>query len=229
MFASILDPKIGGSFELTPQNLVSINQKYIPNTNILITNFVTETAVFDLIDFMPRYTYDEGGYHCPPDLIRFIRIRSGSPVIRFKYNPAMNYGASKTITRIHDSYAKSFSTDGIYESLYLYTNLDLKKVLATEPITLTEDSYFYSVTTKTFGYKPGFHQSGISINQGLLDEMDSQINLPSDPYNKEVIRSLLVLKLLTFQAYRSNSCRSNDFTSRNRSVHKETGITVFAG
>ena len=53
----------------------------------------------------------------------------------------MNYGASKTITRIHDL-TKSFSTDGIYESLYLYTNLDLKKVLATEPITLTEDSYF---------------------------------------------------------------------------------------
>ena len=200
MFASILDPKIGGSFELTPQNLVSINQKYIPNTNILITNFVTETAVFDLIDFMPRYTYDEGGYHCPPDLIRFIRIRSGSPVIRFKYNPAMNYGASKTITRIHDSYAKSFSTDGIYESLYLYTNLDLKKVLATEPITLTEDSYFLlSYNEKLPNINLDFINLEYQLTRAYWMKWAARSTYPQTPYNKEVIRSLLVLKLLTFQ------------------------------
>lgn len=200
MFASILDPKIGGSFELRPHNLVSIEQKYIPNTNILITNFVTETAVFDFIDFMPRYTYDEGGYHCPPDLIRFIRIRSGSPVIRFKYNPAMNYGASKTITRIHDSYAKSFSTDGIYESLYLYSNLDLKKVLATEPVTLTEDSYFLlSYNEKLPNINMDFINLEYQLTRAYWMKWAARSTYPQTPYNKEVIRSLLVLKLLTFQ------------------------------
>lgn len=200
MFASILDPKIGGIFELTPQNPVSIDQKYIPNTNILITKFVTETAVFDLIDFMPRYTYDEGGYHCPPDLIRFIRIRSGSPVIRFKYNPAMNYGASKTITRIHDSYAKSFSTNGIYESLYLYSNLDLKKVLATEPVTLTEDSYFLlSYNEKLPNINLDFINLEYQLTRAYWMKWSARSTYPQTPYNKEVIRSLLVLKLLTFQ------------------------------
>lgn len=200
MFASILDPKIGGSFELTPQNLINIDQKYIPNTNILITNFVTETAVFDLIDFMPRYTYDEGGYHCPPDLIRFIRIRSGSPVIRFKYNPAMNYGASKTTTRINDSYAKSFSIDGLYESLYLYSNLDLKKVLATEPVTLTEDSYFLlSYNEKLPNIDLDFINLEYQLTRAYWMKWAARSTYPQTPYNKEVIRSLLVLKLLTFQ------------------------------
>ncbi len=200
IFASILDQKIGGSFELTPQNLVSIDQNYMPNTNILLTTFVTETAIFELIDFMPRYKYDEGGYHYPPDMIRFIRIKSGSPVVSFKFNPAMNYGASKTITRIHDSFAKSFSTDGTYESLYLYSNLDLNKVIAAEPVTLTEDSYFLlSYNEKLPNINIDFINLEYQLTRAYWMRWAARSTYPQTPYNKEVIRSLLVLKLLTFQ------------------------------
>lgn len=200
MFASILDEKIGGSFQLLPQDLISTNQKYLPNTNILLTSFVTRDGTFDLIDFMPRYKYDEGGYHCPPDLIRFIRVRSGSPVISFNYNPLMNYGASKTITRIHDHYAKSFSTDGLYESLYLYTNTDLKKVIAGEPVTISADSYFLlSYNEKLPCINLDYINLEYQLTRAYWMKWAARSTFPETPYNNEVIRSLLVLKLLTFQ------------------------------
>ena len=114
MFASILDDSIGGSFSLEALNIINIDQRYLKNTNILITSFITKDGSFDLLDFMPRYKYDEGGYHCPPDVIRYIKVRSGNPVVNFRYQPSFNYGASKTSTEIIGNYVKSFSTDGQY-------------------------------------------------------------------------------------------------------------------
>lgn len=200
MFASILDDKLGGCFELLPQNLVSINQKYIPNTNILLTSFVTQDAAFDLIDFMPRYKYDDGEYHCPPDLIRFLKIRNGSPVIKFKYNPVMNYGASKTVTIIYDAYAKSYSTDGQYESLYLYSNCDLKKVITGEPVVLTTDTFFLlSYNEKLSNIHIDFINLECQLTKAYWMKWTARSTFPETPCNKEVIRSLLVLKLLSFQ------------------------------
>ena len=39
VFGKILDENIGGSFEIIPDELYNINQKYIENTNILIKYF----------------------------------------------------------------------------------------------------------------------------------------------------------------------------------------------
>tara|TARA_B100000900_G_scaffold410558_1_gene428562 strand:+ start:1727 stop:1957 length:231 start_codon:yes stop_codon:yes gene_type:complete len=39
VFGKILDENIGGSFEIITDELYNINQKYIENTNILITYF----------------------------------------------------------------------------------------------------------------------------------------------------------------------------------------------
>ena len=53
IFASLLDREKGGyfGFEVSPD--YQISQSYVPHTNILSTNFVSEENEFAVVDFMP--------------------------------------------------------------------------------------------------------------------------------------------------------------------------------
>ena len=55
IFASLLDREKGGyfGFEVSPD--YQISQSYVPHTNILSTNFVSEENEFAVVDFMPCY------------------------------------------------------------------------------------------------------------------------------------------------------------------------------
>ena len=54
IFASILDKEKGGYFRITPQlHEVRHKQIYLPDTNVLITRFLSEEGVGEIIDFMP--------------------------------------------------------------------------------------------------------------------------------------------------------------------------------
>ena len=79
VFAHILDKENGGFFSIEPVGKYQISQKYINKTNILLTRFQSGQNVFELIDFMPRYKTDSGFYHCPPEIIRYIRLVSIIP------------------------------------------------------------------------------------------------------------------------------------------------------
>lgn len=57
VFAKILDTEKGGSFEFITSDDYKCSQKYIPNTNILVTSFSNGADSFEVIDFMPRYYY----------------------------------------------------------------------------------------------------------------------------------------------------------------------------
>ena len=56
IFASLLDREKGGyfGFEVSPD--YQISQSYVPHTNILSTNFVSEENEFAVVDFMPAPT-----------------------------------------------------------------------------------------------------------------------------------------------------------------------------
>ncbi len=55
MFASILDDKKGGFFQICPADDggTSGKQFYWPDTNVLVTRFLQPGAAVELIDFMP--------------------------------------------------------------------------------------------------------------------------------------------------------------------------------
>ena len=60
IFASLLDREKGGyfGFEVSPD--YQISQSYVPHTNILSTNFVSEENEFAVVDFMPCYHLSDG-------------------------------------------------------------------------------------------------------------------------------------------------------------------------
>src|SRR5262245_58297110 len=53
-FASLLDEGKGGSWSIAPIGASAGEQRYLPGTNVLVTNFrAQEGGVLELLDFMP--------------------------------------------------------------------------------------------------------------------------------------------------------------------------------
>ncbi|MBN1407891.1 MAG: glycoside hydrolase family 15 protein [Calditrichaceae bacterium] len=198
VFAKLLDTNKGGHFAIIVDPSYQITQQYLKNTNILCTDYKNNDDHFKVLDFMPRYK-DENEYHAPPDIIRYIEYVSGKPKCKIEYNPQLEYAAVPTKTEVMKHYIKSYTINGLYDSLYLYTNLNKQDVAAGKMIELTEDAFLL-----------------VSYNQKIFEQTQHRINLELQrtkvywlnwaemtrkfaEYNEEITRSALVLKLLSYQ------------------------------
>lgn len=199
VFAKILDRQKGGEFGIKVTGDYNISQHYQGWTNILETVYQKGDDAFKVIDFMPRYKTTKGARHCPPDIIRYIVHLKGRPKVRFHYNPKLAYAKHQTKHSIRDEYLKSYTEKGSYESVYLYSDLDYEKILNEEEMVIDSDCYFL-----------------LSYNEKILDINLDHIRLlyertkvywlnwvdqgtKYNKYREEIIRSSLVLKLLTYQ------------------------------
>ncbi|HKJ79695.1 MAG TPA: trehalase-like domain-containing protein, partial [Prolixibacteraceae bacterium] len=144
VFGALLDRKKGGSFEILTDDSYKRSQHYLPNTNILSTKFTNGKDKFEVIDFMPRYHFKENqkGIYAPPDFIRYIKWKAGKPKFKIKYDPQLEYAQKKTVTEERSAFIKSYTSNGTYDSLYLYTNLEKSKVLNNDEIELTDNLFF---------------------------------------------------------------------------------------
>lgn len=199
VFAKILDRNRGGSFEILVDDSYQIHQKYIRNTNIVITEFASEEGKFEVIDFMPRYKREFHRYVYPPDIIRYIRRISGYPRFSVRYDPRLMYSQFETEHKIIHNYIESYTINGVYESVYLYSDLPLEKILSGETMTAMDKHFFL-----------------LSYNQKLLDWSTERVYVEFQrtkvywlnwvshihtfkKYDDEIKRSALVLKLLSYQ------------------------------
>ena len=199
VFAKLLDDEIGGSFEINVDDSYKITQEYLWQTNILSTSFDNGEDAFHLIDFMPRYSRDDSSFYAPPDIIRFIRLEKGKPKIRVKYDPKLEFAREKTYSENKGSYIKSFTREGKYDSLFLYSNLDLEDVLEGNEITLEGNAYFLL----------GYHEKLIpqSLDRSYLKFQRtktywmnwSERTTRYTHYNDIILRSALVLKALSYK------------------------------
>lgn len=199
VFAKILDRQKGGEFGIKVAPGYNITQRYQGWTNILETVYQKGDDAFKVIDFMPRYKTTKGGYHCPPDIIRYIVHLKGNPKVRFRYNPKLAYAKYQTQHSIKGEYLKSYTVKGSYESVYLYSDLDYEKILNEEELVIDSDCYFLM----------SYNEKILEINLEhirLLYERTKVYWLnwvdqgaKFNKYREEIIRSSLVLKLLTYQ------------------------------
>ncbi len=101
IFASILDDKKGGYFSITPLNDgMTIKQLYWPDTNVLVTRFLSEDGVAEIVDFMPIESTKKG--HGEHQLVRRVEVIRGEVKFRMECLPAFNYARDSHETKISE-------------------------------------------------------------------------------------------------------------------------------
>ena len=68
VFAAILDPEKGGSFQIRPAAGFESRQTYLPDTNILQTTFENIDGTMTLTDFMPCFPAADGKIEASPEI-----------------------------------------------------------------------------------------------------------------------------------------------------------------
>src|SRR5260370_5977816 len=87
IFASLLDDERGGSFELTPLlEGARHRQLYLPDTNVLLTRFLSPDGVAEISDFMSVGDLDAGSR-----LVRRIKAVRGTIRFRMRCVPRCDY------------------------------------------------------------------------------------------------------------------------------------------
>jgi GH15 family glucan-1,4-alpha-glucosidase len=90
VFAAILDDQKGGRFEIAPQGEgIREKQFYWPETNVLVTRFLSLDGVGELIDFMPVGLPRESPWQ--DQLIRRVKVTRGALTFRMRCHPAFDY------------------------------------------------------------------------------------------------------------------------------------------
>lgn len=198
VFAALLDAERGGRFAILPKDLVESVQEYLPRTNILRTLFRTRTGDFEVYDFMPRYEED-GEIEAHPEVIRYLRRLSGRPVFRVDYSPRLGYAEHGTETYSQGDYIKSVTLGGRYESVYLYTSFRHSDVLEARDIPLDADGFFLLNYNQKL-LRIDLDRVVLKFERTKVYWMNwSEKTLRYSFATESVLRSALVLKLLTYQ------------------------------
>ncbi len=97
IFAALLDDQKGGRFQIAPARPEQFGRKqlYLPDTNMLLTRFLSDGGVAEVSDFMPI----EHLGHCH-DLVRRVKVVRGEVPLRMIFAPRFDYGrAPHTVER----------------------------------------------------------------------------------------------------------------------------------
>jgi GH15 family glucan-1,4-alpha-glucosidase len=102
LFGRLLDHERGGHFSITPAAPgVTRQQLYMPDTAILVTRFLTEEGVGEVVDFMPVTNPTEVSQE--HRIVRMVRCVRGTMTFTVELAPRFDYGrAAHTVERAED-------------------------------------------------------------------------------------------------------------------------------
>jgi GH15 family glucan-1,4-alpha-glucosidase len=208
-FGALLDSKKGGHFQISPREPFFSNQSYIEDTNVLETTFHNETGTVRLLDCFPVASEkDKRGTLWPfHEVLRVVEGVEGCIRFSFSYFPRPNYaqGACKLFAReVGSVYCNAGN-----ELLSLKTSLPSSKIEI-----FHEQHAFANFEVKKgerYIFSMCFSTTAPAVIPALGNEAMKRLNHTiaywrewiscckyHGPYKKQVIRSALTLKLLTF-------------------------------
>jgi len=202
VFAAILDDEKGGCFQITPaRDGVTFKQMYVPDTNVLLTRFLSADGVAEVTDFMPIGR--PAGGHGHHQLVRRVEVVRGSMPMRVRCEPAFDYGRA--------SHRVEEGRDGV-----CFRSAELSLAMASS-IPLEIDGRAAAARFELGqGEKATFVLSGLEEGESApripsLDEAEASFRSTVDYWHRwlaqgryrgrwreMVNRSALVLKLLTY-------------------------------
>ena len=205
IFCAILDRDHGGHWRIGVAKAVSVSRMYVPDTNVLQTNFECTSGIVTLTDLMPVSTEEFKRTTRLPDheIVRQIECSAGEAEIEMEFVPRAFYGQEPVFIRDLGKLGMRMKVGkGVY---WLRTNapLDLSKASA--------HSHFHIRAGDVFQFSFSYTEEAPAVLNPLgdfvRDGIERSITFWRDwagratyegPYREAVVRSVLALKLLTF-------------------------------
>jgi GH15 family glucan-1,4-alpha-glucosidase len=207
IFGAILDARRGGCFSLKATGDSGVKQMYLPDTNVLVTRFMSDEGMAEVTDFMP-IGRESGGKteQQSRQLVRIAKAVRGPVKFRMECRPAFDYARQKHEVDLHsDGECAVFSAAG--------QEFALK---ASQPMRRDEDGVVAEFVLQSgqeavFAIRYSQVDSGHSLREEPLDgarllketvrfwrtwAAKSQYQ---GRWREMVMRSALVLKLLTYR------------------------------
>jgi GH15 family glucan-1,4-alpha-glucosidase len=201
VFAALLDKERGGFFRIAPAHEGwKSRQLYFPDTNILITRFLSEEGVAEVIDFMPVMKPGDGGRD---RVVRTVLGIRGKLTLRVEVDPRFDYGGLEHEAQLAENGAIFRSSAG---SLALSTQapLEIRDGRAFAEVTVEPDARLTFVLENGNGdLRPrrygedearGLFVDAVDFWRGWLRQCRY-----TGRWRETVYRSALTLKLLTYQ------------------------------
>jgi len=195
LFGPLLDRDRGGVFTVEGIDAQEVRQEYVENTNVLRTVFSGVDGSFELIDFAPRFLLYDRSFK-PSMLVRILRPLSGEPKARVRCRPVYDYGLAQT-----GSWRASNHIEytGYPAPVRLTTNVALTYVEDERPFLLERDRHL----ALTWGQplEAGLEETAERFLERTVDYWRRWVKATRVPrdYQREVIRSALVLKLHQYE------------------------------
>lgn len=203
VFAAILDPEKGGAFRIQPRVAdATCKQMYFPDTNVLVTRFLSPEGIGEIHDFMPIADGTSALQHSR--IIRRVRGVRGEIHFEVTCHPAFDYARKEHQTEISDEGALFLTPD-------LAVGLATRVPLKSDGPTVRGEFSLKEGESQTFLLSqvemPGGRLSCISPGEGERAFRRTveywRRWLSQSTYQgrwREIVhRSALVLKLLTYQ------------------------------
>ena len=201
VFAALLDKDRGGAFRIAPAHAGwKSRQLYFPDTNILITRFLSEEGVAEVIDFMPVMRPGDGGRD---RIVRTVLGIRGELTLRVEVDPRFDYGRVEHEAQRAEHGAVFRSSAG---SLALSTRapLELRDGRAFAQVTVRpDDRLTFALENGDAELRPrpygedearGLFVDAVDFWRGWLRQCRY-----TGRWRETVYRSALTLKLLTYQ------------------------------
>lgn len=195
VFGNILDDD-GGHFSISPVGEFKSAQKYLPNTNILVTTMICEDgSEFQVTDFCPRFE-QHGRIYRPMSIFRIVEPIKGTPAIRVRCRPTVGWEKEPAVAIRGNSHVK-YEIRG--DVLRVATNMSLTYLSEESSFALQEKLYF----GLTWGL--GIENDLGKVAQDFLERTTQywrtwvkHCSIPT-LFQQETIRSALALKLHCYE------------------------------
>jgi len=202
IFAGILDINKGGHFAIHPSEPFESEQKYIEKTNVLQTVFHTSSGTAILTDFMPLTEEEEAENHESQTIYRKVICTKGSVKLEAEFKPRFNYARAQTTFK---PFEKGVVATWNNEQVFLTApfELELRGDEAFGTHTIKEGESIWMVLQ--YGHRAPVYSEAcedsfkntVQYWQNWGHRCDPQKCVFSGPWHDLVVRSGLVLKLLT--------------------------------
>ena len=201
LFAGLLDREHGGAFSITPRETgANVKQMYLPETNVLLTRFMTGEGVCELLDLMPVTSNPSPVPNC---VLRIVRLVYGRMTLDVRCDPRFDYARAKHTARAMEK-GVEFTAAGDFPHVRLLASVPL--AIDAQGARATLDFAEGDCACFVLGDANGL--DGIAANHDaiLAETIDywkewSSRSTYRGRYREVVLRSALTLKLLSSEEF----------------------------